>query len=61
MMTAANSEADDERSPERQALRDEPVERAHQRQAASSTIAPCAKLNTPDALKISTKPSATSE
>ena len=28
---------------------------------ASSTIAPCAKLNTPDALKISTKPSATSE
>ncbi len=29
--------------------------------AAVSTIAPCAKLNTPDALKISTKPSATSE
>jgi hypothetical protein len=29
--------------------------------AANSTIAPCAKLNTPDALKISTKPSATSE
>ena len=28
---------------------------------ASSTMAPCAKLNTPDALKISTKPSATSE
>jgi hypothetical protein len=28
---------------------------------ASSTIAPCAKLNTPDALKMSTKPSATSE
>ena len=28
--------------------------------AANSTIAPCAKLNTPDALKISTKPSATS-
>ncbi len=28
---------------------------------ASSTIAPCAKLNTPEALKISTKPSATSE
>ena len=28
---------------------------------ASSTIAPCAKLNTPDALKINTKPSATSE
>ncbi len=28
---------------------------------ASSTIAPWAKLNTPDALKISTKPSATSE
>ena len=29
--------------------------------AANSTIAPWAKLNTPDALKISTKPSATSE
>ena len=29
--------------------------------AANSTIAPCAKLNTPLALKISTKPSATSE
>ena len=28
---------------------------------ASSTMAPCAKLNTPEALKISTKPSATSE
>ena len=28
--------------------------------AANSTIAPCAKLNTPEALKISTKPSATS-
>src|SRR5690606_893424 len=28
---------------------------------AKSTMAPCAKLNTPDALKISTKPSATSE
>jgi hypothetical protein len=29
--------------------------------AAVSTIAPWAKLNTPEALKISTKPSATSE
>ena len=29
--------------------------------AANSTIAPCAKLNTPDALKMRTKPSATSE
>jgi hypothetical protein len=29
--------------------------------AANSTIAPCAKLKTPDALKIRTKPSATSE
>ena len=29
--------------------------------AAKSTMAPCAKLNTPEALKISTKPSATSE
>src|SRR5262249_25804228 len=29
--------------------------------AANSTIAPCAKLNTPDALKMSTKPSATKE
>src|SRR3546814_8261530 len=29
--------------------------------AANSTIAPWAKLNTPEALKISTKPSATSE
>src|SRR5215217_7689864 len=29
--------------------------------AANSTIAPCAKLNTPEALKISTKPSAISE
>src|SRR5207247_6919403 len=29
--------------------------------AAKSTITPCAKLKTPDALKISTKPSATSE
>ena len=29
--------------------------------AANSTIAPWAKLNTPDALKMSTKPSATSE
>ena len=29
--------------------------------AANNTIAPCAKLNTPDALKISTKPKATSE
>ena len=29
--------------------------------AAKSTIAPCAKLKTPEALKISTKPSATSE
>ena len=29
--------------------------------AANSTIAPCAKLKTPEALKISTKPSATSE
>jgi len=29
--------------------------------AANSTIAPCAKLNTPLALKISTKPSAISE
>jgi len=29
--------------------------------AANSTIAPCAKLNTPEALKMSTKPSATSE
>ena len=28
---------------------------------ASRTIEPCAKLNTPEALKISTKPSATSE
>jgi hypothetical protein len=28
--------------------------------AANSTIAPCAKLKTPEALKISTKPSATS-
>ena len=29
--------------------------------AANSTITPWAKLNTPEALKISTKPSATSE
>ena len=29
--------------------------------AANSTMAPWAKLNTPEALKISTKPSATSE
>ena len=29
--------------------------------AENSTIAPCAKLNTPDALKIKTNPSATSE
>ena len=29
--------------------------------AANSTIAPCAKLNTPEALKIRTKPSAISE
>jgi hypothetical protein len=29
--------------------------------AANSTMAPCAKLKTPEALKISTKPSATSE
>ncbi len=29
--------------------------------APNSTIAPCAKLNTPEALKISTKPSATNE
>ena len=29
--------------------------------AANSTIAPCAKLNTPEALKISTNPRATSE
>ena len=29
--------------------------------AAKSTIAPCAKLNTPEALKMSTRPSATSE
>src|SRR5262249_702222 len=29
--------------------------------AANSTIAPCAKLNTPEALKISPHPSATSE
>src|SRR5438132_12364408 len=29
--------------------------------AANSTMSPCAKLNTPEALKISTKPSATSE
>jgi hypothetical protein len=29
--------------------------------AANSTIAPCAKLNTPEALKISAKPIATSE
>src|SRR5664279_2915526 len=29
--------------------------------AANSTMAPCAKLNTPEALKIRTKPSATSE
>ena len=29
--------------------------------AANRTMAPCAKLNTPEALKISTKPSATSE
>eukprot|EP00952_Eustigmatos_sp_NYUAD-ZCMA_P010848 44294-Eustigmatos_ZCMA.PRE.1 len=29
--------------------------------AANSTIAPCAKLNTPEALKISTKPRATRE
>ncbi len=29
--------------------------------AANSTIAPCAKLNTPEALKMSTKPSATRE
>src|SRR5690606_15333845 len=28
---------------------------------ANSTMAPCAKLNTPEALKIRTKPSATSE
>ena len=28
---------------------------------ASSTMAPCAKLNTPEALKIRTKPNATSE
>ena len=29
--------------------------------AANSTIAPCAKLNTPEALKMRTKPSATRE
>ena len=29
--------------------------------AANKTMAPCAKLNTPEALKISTKPKATSE
>ena len=29
--------------------------------AANNTIAPCAKLNTPEALKINTKPSATNE
>jgi hypothetical protein len=29
--------------------------------AANSTITPCAKLNTPEALKINTKPSAISE
>ncbi len=29
--------------------------------AANKTIAPCAKLNTPEALKMSTKPKATSE
>ena len=29
--------------------------------AAKSTIAPCAKLKTPEALKISTRPIATSE
>ena len=29
--------------------------------AANKTIAPCAKLNTPEALKINTKPNATSE
>ena len=29
--------------------------------AANSTIAPCAKLNTPEALKMSTNPRATSE
>ncbi len=29
--------------------------------AANSTIAPCAKLKTPDALKMSTRPRATSE
>ena len=39
----------------------EQLERRTSASAAVSTIAPCAKLNTPDALKISTKPSATSE
>ena len=37
-----------------------PVSRASV-SAANSTMAPWAKLNTPEALKISTKPSATSE
>ena len=35
-------------------------ERRANDRAANSTMAPCAKLNTPEALKISTKPSATS-
>ena len=59
-MTAPATEGGDQRQAERQAIARE-LERRTSVSAANSTIAPWAKLNTPDALKISTKPSATSE
>jgi len=38
-----------------------PSEKRAMERAANSTMAPCAKLKTPEALKMSTKPNATRE
>jgi hypothetical protein len=45
---------------QRQIGRNALLVQADQRQPANTTMMPCAKLNTPEALKISTKPSAIS-
>jgi hypothetical protein len=52
----ATHHADGQREPGRHALSCSPTSVS----AANTTMMPCAKLNTPDALKISTKPSAIS-
>ena len=61
MMTAANSSPSMTAAQHGTPLATRKSSERTSARPASSTIAPCAKLNTPEALKISTKPSATSE